>query len=300
MEGLIARIWKDVLGVEIPLPLRRMPYDEAMAQVRRRQAGPALRPPARATSPRPQRTAAAACRCSPARSSGERHRQGAARAGRGRRARSPQPRLDKLEDFAKASARKRPGVAQGRRRRRVDAGAAGQEHHARGARGGQRQASAPQPGDMLFFVRRQGQGGERGARRAAPAPRRQARPDRQERQWQFMWVTEFPLFEHDEDEQGCVAAHHPFTSPRAEDVALLESDPGKVRARAYDLVLNGNEIGGGSIRIHRARGAGPGVRGARPLRGGLPREVRLPARRVQVRPAAARRHRVRPRPPVRC
>ena len=69
--------------------------------------------------------------------------------------------------------------------------------------------------------------------------------------WNFLWVTDFPLFEKSADGRW-VSAHHPFTSPREEHVDLLLSDPAKVRARAYDLVLNGNEIGGGSIRIHRS------------------------------------------------
>lgn len=67
----------------------------------------------------------------------------------------------------------------------------------------------------------------------------------------FLWVTEFPLLEWDEEEKRFVAIHHPFTSPMTEDLALLESEPGKVRAKAYDLVLNGTELGGGSIRIHQ-------------------------------------------------
>ncbi|MDI6812061.1 MAG: aspartate--tRNA ligase [Desulfitobacteriaceae bacterium] len=67
----------------------------------------------------------------------------------------------------------------------------------------------------------------------------------------FLWVTEFPLLEYDEAEKRYVAIHHPFTSPMDEDLSLLEAEPGRVRAKAYDMVLNGVELGGGSIRIHR-------------------------------------------------
>ena len=67
----------------------------------------------------------------------------------------------------------------------------------------------------------------------------------------FTWVTEFPLVEYDETEKRYTAMHHPFTAPREEDLDKFENDPGSIKARAYDLVLNGNEIGGGSIRIHQ-------------------------------------------------
>ena len=67
----------------------------------------------------------------------------------------------------------------------------------------------------------------------------------------FTWITEFPMFDYSEREKRYIATHHPFTSPMEEDVAILETDPAKVRAKAYDLVLNGSEIGGGSIRIHK-------------------------------------------------
>ncbi|HUH65970.1 MAG TPA: aspartate--tRNA ligase [Syntrophales bacterium] len=71
------------------------------------------------------------------------------------------------------------------------------------------------------------------------------------KQYSFLWVNQFPLMEYSDAEKRFVAKHHPFTSPASEDIPLLETDPGRVRARAYDIVLNGTEIGGGSIRIHR-------------------------------------------------
>ncbi|MGO9736871.1 MAG: aspartate--tRNA ligase [Desulfomonilaceae bacterium] len=69
--------------------------------------------------------------------------------------------------------------------------------------------------------------------------------------FEFLWVTEFPMFEFDEDAKRFKAMHHPFTSPMEGDLDLMETDPGLVRSRAYDLVLNGSEIGGGSMRIYR-------------------------------------------------
>ena len=70
--------------------------------------------------------------------------------------------------------------------------------------------------------------------------------------YKFLWVTEFPQFEWSDEEERFVAMHHPFTMPMDEDLDYIESDPGRVRAKAYDIVLNGSEIGGGSVRIHQA------------------------------------------------
>ncbi|MCA0187152.1 MAG: aspartate--tRNA ligase, partial [Proteobacteria bacterium] len=70
--------------------------------------------------------------------------------------------------------------------------------------------------------------------------------------WEPLWVVDFPMFEYDEEDKRWTACHHPFTSPKDEHLELLTSDPGKCLAKAYDLALNGWEIGGGSVRIHRA------------------------------------------------
>lgn len=106
-----------------------------------------------------------------------------------------------------------------------------------------------EPGDLICFIadRNQVVYDSLGALRLELA-RRLELLDKNE--FRFLWVTEFPLLEYDEEEKRFVAKHHPFTSPMDEDLEYLDSDPGRVRAKAYDIVLNGVELGGGSIRIH--------------------------------------------------
>ena len=70
-------------------------------------------------------------------------------------------------------------------------------------------------------------------------------------EFNFLWITDFPLLEYDHDQKRHTAVHHPFTAPKEDELDLIETEPGQVKSRAYDLVLNGNEIGGGSIRIHQ-------------------------------------------------
>lgn len=114
---------------------------------------------------------------------------------------------------------------------------------------GLQQATQARPGDLVVMI-----AGERkmantvlGALRLELA-RREGLISKD--RWEFCWVLDFPLFQWDEQEQRLVSEHHPFTSPKAADLELLEKEPLKVRANAYDLVLNGIELGGGSIRIH--------------------------------------------------
>jgi aspartyl-tRNA synthetase len=112
-------------------------------------------------------------------------------------------------------------------------------------------AAQAQTGDLLLIVAasREASAAALGALRLDVA-REQALVDSSK--WAFCWVTEFPLLGRDEASGTWHPMNHPFTSPREEDLPLLETDPGRVRARAYDVVLNGWELGSGSIRIHRA------------------------------------------------
>lgn len=111
-------------------------------------------------------------------------------------------------------------------------------------------AGAAEPGDLLLFVadKKAVVAQALGALRLEMAKRRNLID---EDKLAFTWVVDFPMFEYNEDEKRYVAMHHPFTAPRKEDLEYLTSAPGRVYAKAYDMVLNGTEIGGGSIRIHR-------------------------------------------------
>jgi len=111
------------------------------------------------------------------------------------------------------------------------------------------EAADPKPGDILFFVADKSKVVNLALSklRIHMAKRLGLIP---ENTWAFCWVTDFPMFEYDEDAKRFVALHHPFTSPKPGDEEKLSSDPGATLAQAYDLVLNGTELGGGSIRIH--------------------------------------------------
>ena len=112
-------------------------------------------------------------------------------------------------------------------------------------------AMGGEPGDLLLFAADKNKvvWDSLGALRLELAKQMDIIP---EGKWNFLWITEFPQFEWSDEQGRFLAMHHPFTMPMDEDLDYIESDPGRVRAKAYDIVLNGSEIGGGSVRIHQA------------------------------------------------
>jgi aspartyl-tRNA synthetase len=240
MEGLISTLWRDVLGIEIKLPLRRMTHAEAMDKYG------VDKPDLRLDLTLCEVTA-------PCKESGFRVFESVIQAGGivkclrvpGPADKLPRSVLDGLQDFAKQFGVK--GIAWAR----VQEGGAWQgiKGFSDHARHEVNRIAGATPGDTLLFFAEKA----KVANTVAGATRLHIGDKLgliRKGEWQFMWLTDPPLFEIEDGEVA--AAHHPFTSPRVEDEALLEEAPEKVLARAYDLVLNGVEVGGGSIRIHRS------------------------------------------------
>ncbi len=250
VEGLIAKIWKELLGVEIELPLQRMEFDESMRRfgndkpdlrfglehveltevVRGHDGGgvPMLKEAVDA--------------------------KGIVKAIRVPKVHSLSRKdLDELEKDAKGMGAK--GLA---RAKIGEGGEWTQSPLAKSItpelRGAINAACGAEPGDLLLF-----QFGREAMVHAVLANLRlilgkkfgMIPPYGSGGQWRFLWVVNPPLFEFDEEAGTWVAAHHAFTRPHDEDVEYLETDPGRVKCYRYDLVLNGFEIGGGSIRLHK-------------------------------------------------
>ncbi len=243
IEGMIVKLWKDVLDVDIPAPFRRMSYATAMADYGVDK--PDLRLDLKLCDVTEQ------CK-----GSGFRIFEGViAKGGIVKALRVPngdglsRKQLDDLTPFAKQFGVK--GIAFAR----VKEDGVWQAPFAMAfkdeARNGVNQVAGASVGDVLLFCAEK----EKTAHTCMGALRLHVgamldliRKD----EWQLMWLTDPPLFEHSDEAGALVSSHHPFTSPRVQDEDLLESAPEKVLARAYDLVLNGVEVGGGSIRIHRS------------------------------------------------
>jgi aspartyl-tRNA synthetase len=272
MEGLVCRIWKEVLGVEIPRPFLRMRYDEAMLRygVDKPDLRFGLELADLTETLRPLEGGGV-----PLFKSALEQKGGIIKALRIPAEVASQlsrTEADKLEDFVKGFG------ARGLARARVGEGGEWTQsplakNVTPAAREAIHQALGAGPGDLLFFQfgsfklvnavlgglrlhlgQRFGlipQGGGAGAGPGTgPGTEPRTEPRTEKNQWKFLWVTDFPMFEQNESGQW-LASHHPFTSPKPEDLQYLGTDNGRVRARAYDLVLNGNEIAGGSIRIHQ-------------------------------------------------
>jgi aspartyl-tRNA synthetase len=249
IEGLIVRLWKEMLGVELARPFLRMPYAESMAKygndkpdlrfdmphvvltdlVKQHQGGglPLLEEAVKA------RGIVKALRVP-------------ARAGFSR------TEVDKLEEYVKGMGAR--GLA---RAKVAEDGEWTQSPFAKTVTPELRQAinaaTGAQPGDLLLF-----QFGKESLVHTVMANLRVHLAKRMGLipeygsggAWRFLWVVDPPLFEYDEENHTWAAAHHAFTRPHDEDLQYLETDPGRVNCYRYDLVLNGFEIGGGSIRLH--------------------------------------------------
>ena len=240
MEGLMAALWKDVLGVELALPLRRMTFAEAMDRYG------VDKPDLRLDLTLCDVTAGFAA------SGFKLFETVIAAGGIVKCLRIPKndkltrALIDSLPDFGKQFGLK--GVTTVRVQ---DGGWQGLKGVSDEARQRINQIAGAELGDALIFVADKAK-----VANTALGGIRLHLGDKlgltRKGEWQFMWLTDPPLFEVDDTTGEIAAAHHPFTSPRVEDEGLLETAPARVLARAYDLVLNGVEIGGGSIRIHRS------------------------------------------------
>lgn len=240
VERMVARVWKDVLGVEIQTPLARMPYAEAMARFGIDK--PDLRFGMELLDVSEQ---AADCAFSVFSGTVAKGGQVKALCVEGGAAMS-RKQIDGATDVAKRYGAK--GLAWCKVGGEGWTGPIAKFFDA-DAQAGFNAATGANEGDLLLFVADKPSvvANALGNLRNHVARLRDLIP---EGAFEFLWVTDFPLLEYDEDDDRFYAMHHPFTSPHPDDMEKMGSDPGNVRAVAYDLVLNGSELGGGSIRIH--------------------------------------------------
>jgi aspartyl-tRNA synthetase len=243
-ERLIAKIFKDILNIEIPRPLPRMTYQEAMERFGSDKPNIGFGMELVNVS-----DIAAACDFKVFRSAVENGGSVRLINAKGCADKYSRKEIDALGEFVKTFNAK--GLAWL---------AVGEDQHkssfAKFLKPEETDAfirkAQGEPGDLLFFIADSDNTvfDALGNLRLEVARKIGILEDIKD-QFNLLWVTEFPLLEYDEEEKRYVAKHHPFTSPMDEDLHLLDTDPLKVRAKAYDLVLNGTELGGGSIRIHR-------------------------------------------------
>ena len=246
VEALIRQVYKDVVDVELAKPFPRMTYEEAMR--RYGSDKPDLRIPLELVDVADQvKSVEFKVFSGPANDPGG--RVAALRLPKG--AQQPRKYLDDLGSYVAGFGAK--GLAW----IRIDDLAKGREGMTSpiikflddAALQGILAAVGAQSGDVIFF----GAGPYKTVSDFMGALRLKVGRDCGfvENSWKPLWVTDFPMFEYDHEAKRYVALHHPFTAPKVDDVAQLKADPANAVSRGYDMVLNGNEIGGGSIRIHR-------------------------------------------------
>jgi aspartyl-tRNA synthetase len=243
IEGMITKLWKDVLDLDIPAPFLRMTWAEAMLKY--------------GVDKPDLRMDLELCEITDAcRGSGfQVFETVVARGGIVKCLRVPdgdrlsRTQLDGLTDFAKSYGVK--GIAYVRVKEDLSWQGAPAKGFTDEARAAVNRIAGAQNGDVLLFCADKPKTANTcmGAVRLHIGDKLGAI---RHGEWRFMWLTDPPLFEQHDDNGPLVSAHHPFTSPRPADEGLLETEPARVLARAYDLVLNGIEVGGGSIRIHRS------------------------------------------------
>jgi len=243
IDGLMARMAREILGLELSLPLARMTYDEAMERFGHDapdlRFGMELVDVSDLAAEAEFRVFRSCCE------SGGRVRGINAKQAAGRYSRKG---IDELTDYVVQDFGVR-GLAWFK----VEEGPKLASPIAKNfspdllAKIGDRMGA--EPGDLLLFVADKSELAGKalyGLRKRLAAELKLYDPN----EMHFSWVVEFPMFALDEEEGGWTSMHHPFTMPRPQDVALLATDPGACRAQAYDLVVNGSEAGGGTIRIH--------------------------------------------------
>ena len=242
-EGFIKRVYKEVLGIELKTPFARMPYSEAMQRFGSDKPDLRFEMELKELTNLLKDTEFKVF-------SGTINAGGAVMAfnAKGAAVGMPRKEIDKLGEWIKDYGAK--GLAWAKLNEDGTSSSSYEKFLSEDEVHNIRMEMSAEAGDVIFIVadaNKETVQTSLGALRCEMAQRLniidKSKPN-------LLWVTDFPLFEYDNEEERYVAKHHPFTSPKVEDLEYLEKDPQKVHARAYDLVLNGNEVGGGSIRIN--------------------------------------------------
>jgi aspartyl-tRNA synthetase len=243
IDGLVAKTAKEILGVEVPLPLPRMTYDEAMERFG--HDAPDLRFGMEIVD---CTDLAGKCEFRVFRGVADAGNRVRAINAKGAAPKYSRRLIDELTEYVRQDF-----GAKGLAWFKVEAGGALASPIAKNFSDEEKTAFAErlqaEPDDLLLFIADTWEVSCKalyGLRKRLGAELELYDP----KELHCSWVVEFPMFDYDEEEKRWVAMHHPFTAPRPQDLGMLESDPGKCRAQAYDLVINGSEAGGGTIRIH--------------------------------------------------